>query len=151
MLIEEKLKKMGIELPNIPPLAGEYVRVKKVGNQLYVSGQGPTVKGEPLYQGKVGDAVSLEDGYMAAKYCAINALSVLKDFLGDLDQIKRVVKILGFVASGETFFSQPKVVDGASVFLHELFGDEGIAARSAIGVYSLPANIPVEIEFIFEI
>lgn len=151
MNIDEKLEKNGIILPTIPPLAGEYVRVKKVDNLLYVSGQGPTKDGVPIIAGKVGGAVSLEEGRLAAKYCTINALSVLKDYLGSLDKIKRVVKILGFVASADGFYDQPKVIDGASIFLRELFGLEGIAARSAIGVYSLPANIPVEIEFIFEI
>lgn len=151
MLIENKIKEMGYELPEVAPLVGEYVRVKQVGNQLYVSGQGPTLKGVPLYQGKVGGEVSLEDGYAAARCCALNALSALKEHLGDLDKIKRVVKTLGFVASADGFYQQPKAVDGASVFLHKLYGDEGVAARSAIGVFSLPANIPVEVEFIFEI
>lgn len=151
MVIEAKLKEMGIELPAVPPLAGHYVRVKQVGDLLYVSGQGPTINGVPIIRGKVGKEVPLEDGYLAAKHCAINALCVLKDYLGDLDKIGGVVKILGFVASDETFFSQPKVVDGASVLLQELLGDDGIASRSAIGIYSLPDNIPVEVEFIFKL
>ncbi|MDY4610713.1 MAG: RidA family protein [Sphaerochaetaceae bacterium] len=151
MKIEQKLDELGIELPDIPPLAGMYERVKRVGNLLFVSGQGPTLRGEALVSGKVGDTRTIEDGQYAAKLCTINALSVLKDYLGDLDRIKSFVKILGFVASANGFAQQPKVVDGASLFLKEVFGDTGVAARSAIGSNQLPNDITVEIEYIVEI
>lgn len=151
MKIEKRLIDMGIELPAIPPLAGIYKRVRQVGNLLFVSGQGPTNMGEVLVSGKVGDKCTLEDGQYAARMCTVNALSVLKDHLGDLDRIKCFVKILGFVASANGFDRQPTVIDGASLFLKQLFGDDGIAARSAIGVSQLPGDIPVEIEYIVEI
>jgi enamine deaminase RidA (YjgF/YER057c/UK114 family) len=151
MHIENRLLEMGIELPEIPPLAGLYKRVKQVGNLLYVSGQGPTIRGEAIVYGKVGDTRSLEEGQLAAKLCTVNALSVLKDYLGDLDRIKSFVKILGFVASAQGFGEQPKVIDGASSFLREVFGEAGIAARSAIGTNQLPNDITVEIEYIVEI
>lgn len=151
MRIEQKLSEMGIDLPKIPPLAGMYKRVRQVGNLLFVSGQGPTLNGEALVSGKVGDTCTLEDGQYAAKLCTINALSVLKDYLGNLDRIKSFVKILGFVASANGFAQQPSVMDGASLFLQEVFGDAGIAARSAIGSNQLPNDITVEIEYIVEI
>ncbi len=151
MHIENRLLEMGIELPEIPPLAGLYKRVKQVGNLLYVSGQGPTIRGEAIVYGKVGDTRSLEEGQLAAKLCTVNALSVLKDYLGDLDRIKSFVKILGFVASAQGFGEQPKVIDGASSFLREVFGEAGIAARSAIGTNQLPNDITVEMEYIVEI
>ncbi len=148
--IAEKLEEMGIELPPVPPLAGLYVPVKQVGNLLYVSGQGPTVNGKPIITGKLG-TLSIEDGQMAARHCLLNALSNLRNYLGDLDRIKSVVKILGFVASDIGFGQQPKVVNGCSELLAELLGrEDGIATRSAIGVNQLPDDIPVEIEFIFE-
>ena len=105
----------------------------------------------PAVVGKVGGACTLEQGQAAARMCALNALSTLNHYLGDLNRIKSVVKILGFIASAPDFNMQPKVLDGCSMLLRDLFGDEGIAARSAIGVNELPGNIACEVEFIFEI
>ena len=147
-----KLKELGIELPSPPPAMGIYKPVKQVGTMLYVSGQGPTREGVPLLTGKVGAERTIEDGQEAARLCALNALSVLHNYLGDLNKIKSVVKLLGFVASAPDFGRQPEVINGASGLFAEIFGEEnGIGARSAIGTNELPANIPVEIEFIFEI
>ncbi len=151
MSVEKKLEQLGIELPEVPPLAGLYKRVKQVGNLLYVSGQGPTLEGKAIVSGKVGESRTVEEAQYAAKLCTINALSVLKDYLGNLDQIKGFVKILGFVASANGFMNQPQVIDGASLLLKEVFGEEGIAARSAIGVNQLPNDITVEIEYVVEI
>lgn len=152
MDVYARLKEMGFELPELPPPGGVYAPVKRVGNLLYVSGQGATVKGVPAVVGKVGGACTIEDGQRAAQMCCLNALSTLHHYLGDLNRLKGVVKILGFVASAPGFNMQPKVMDGCSVLLRDLFGSEnGVAARSAIGAGELPGDIACEVEFIFEL
>ncbi|NLZ66528.1 MAG: RidA family protein [Clostridiaceae bacterium] len=151
MDIYAKLNELGYALPELPPRGGIYKPVRRVGNLLYVSGQGPTVRGVPEFTGKVGGESTLEQAQDAARLCALNALSTLNNYLGDLNKLKGLVKTLGFVASAPGFNMQPKVIDGCSNFLAQLMGDEGIGARSAIGVNELPGNITVEIEFIFEI
>ena len=151
MDIYKKLRELNIVLPQPPPLGGIYKPVKQVGNLLYVSGQGPTENGIPLLRGKIGQECTIEDGQHAARLCVLNALSNLQQYLGDLNEIKSVVKLLVFVASAKDFGQQPQVANGASQLLVELFGQEqGIGVRSAIGTNELPDNIPVEIEFIFE-
>lgn len=135
-----------------PPKGGIYKPVKQVGNLLYISGQGATKDGQPVVSGKLGSERTIEEGQEAARICTLNALSVLHEYLGDLNKIKSVVKILAFVASAPGFNSQPAVVDGASQLLKDIFGDDnGVGARSAISAIELPGNISVEIEFIFEI
>lgn len=152
MDVYKKIKELGYEIPELPPKGGIYKPVKQVGNMLYVSGQGSTNKGIPVIVGKVGAERTIEEGQDAARICALNALSTLHNYLGDLNKIKGVVKTLGFVASADNFNQQPKVIDGASKLLADIFGEEnGIGARSAIGVNELPGNITVEIEYIFEI
>lgn len=152
MDVYAKLKEMGLELPGKPPAGGVYKPVKQVGNMLFVSGQGATVQGVPAICGKVGTDCTIEEGQQAARICVMNALSTLHAYLGDLNKIKSLIKILAFVESAPNFNQQPKVVDGASLLLAEIFGDDcGIGARSAIGTNELPGNITVEIEFIFEI
>ena len=151
MDIYSKLKELNITLPELPPRGGIYKPVKQVGNLLYVSGQGATVKGIPEIVGKVGAERTLEEGRQAARLCALNALSTLEDYLGDLNRIKSVVKTLGFVASAAGFNDQPKVIDGASSLYQEIWGEDGVGARSAISTNELPGNITVEIEFIFEV
>ena len=151
MDVYERIKELGYEIPELPPKGGIYKPVKQVGNMLYVSGQGATKKGIPVIPGKVGAERTIEEGQDAARICALNALSTLHDYLGDLNKIKSLVKTLGFVASDDNFNQQPKVIDGASKLLADIFGEDGIGARSAIGVNELPGNITVEIEFIFEI
>jgi enamine deaminase RidA (YjgF/YER057c/UK114 family) len=151
MNIYENLKKLGLELPEPPPRGGLYTPVRQVGSMLYVSGQGPTEKGLPLYTGKLGQGITIEQGQAAACRCTLNALSVLHAYLGDLNRIAGVVKVLGFVASAPGFNSQPMVINGGSQLLIDLFGDSGWHARSAIGTNELPGDIPVEIEFIFEL
>ena len=147
-----KLKELGIELPAPPIPMGIYKPVKQIGNMLYVSGQGPTKDGVSIVCGKVGSERTIEEGQEAARLCAINALSILHEYLGDLNKIKSTVNLLAFVASAPGFGRQPEVVNGASRLLADLFGDDnGIGARSAIGTNELPGNISVEIEFIFEV
>ncbi len=147
----ENLSKRGYTLPAPPPLGGLYVRVKRIGNMAYVSGQGPTLNGVPAFKGKLGVEVTLAQGQEAARTCTLNALAVLHDSLGSLDKVKNVVKVLGFVASAPGFNDQPMVINGCSQLLIDVFGESGKHARSAIGTNELPGNIPVEIEFIFEV
>ena len=151
MDVYEKLKELGLELPPPPPLGGIYKPVKQVGSMLYVSGQGPTKDGVPQITGKVGAERTIDEGKSAARLCALNALSVLHNYLGDLNKIKSTVKLLAFVASAPGFNRQPEVINEASQLLLDLFGPErGLGARSAIGTNELPGGITVEIEFIFE-
>jgi enamine deaminase RidA (YjgF/YER057c/UK114 family) len=151
MDIYARLKELGYELPPPPPRGGLYVPVKQVGSMVYVSGQGPTENGKPLFVGKVGREITIEQGQAAARRCVLNGLASLHAHLGDLNRIKGVVKLLGLVASAPGFNSQPQVVNGGSQLLIDLFGDEGWHARSAMGTNELPGDIPVEIEFIFEL
>jgi enamine deaminase RidA (YjgF/YER057c/UK114 family) len=152
MDIYKRLDELEIRLPPLPPLAGIYQPVKQVGNLLYVSGQGSTENGVPLVTGKVGRERTVDDGQYAARLCALNALSNLHQYLGDLNKIKSVVKLLAFIASAEGFHRQPDVANGASQLLLDLFGKErGVGARSAIGINELPGGITAEIEFIFEV
>jgi len=150
--VYDKLHEMNITLPAPPAVGGVYSPcIPFCKNLIYTSGFIPHINGEAKYAGKLGD-LSIEEGQAAAKDCLLNALSVLHNYLGDLNRIKRFVKVLCFVASKDDFYAQPKVANGASEFLLELFGEEkGLPARSAIGVNVLPLNVPVEIEFVVEI
>jgi enamine deaminase RidA (YjgF/YER057c/UK114 family) len=151
MDIYKRLDELEIKLPQPPPLSGIFQPVKQVGNLLYVSGQGPTENGAPLVTGKVGQERTIMDGQYAARLCGLNALSILHQYLGDLNKIKSVVKLLVFVASAEDFDRQPEVANGASQLFLDIFGQErGVGVRSAIGTNELPNGITVEIEFIFE-
>ncbi len=151
MEIEKRLAEVGITLPSAPKPVASYVPAVRSGNMLYISGQLCTVYGELKYTGKVGKEVSLEEAYEAAKAAAVNCLAVIKQQIGSLDKVKRFVKVVGYVASDPGFTDQPKVVNGASDFLAEIFGDKGIHARSAVGAAALPMNVPVEIEMIVEV
>jgi len=149
--IEEKIKSMGLTIPETPKPVASYVTCVQTGKLVYTSGQGCKKDGVVAYQGKLGKDVTIEEGYEAAKIAILNALAILKGHLGSLDKIKRVVKLLGFVASTPNFDQQPKVINGASDLLLEIFGDKGQHARSAIGTNALPSNMPVEIEMIVEV
>ena len=152
MDIYDKLQELGIELPPPPPLGGIYKPAKQVGNLLYISGQGPTRNGVSLVSGKLGSERTIEEGQLAARLCVLNALSVLHEYLGDLNSIKSTVKLLVFVESAPGFGQQPEVANGASQLLVDIFGEErGKGARSAIGINELPGDISVEIEFVFEV
>jgi enamine deaminase RidA (YjgF/YER057c/UK114 family) len=147
----ENLARLGYSLPELPPLGGLYLRMKRVGSLAYISGQGPTLRGAALYTGKIGATLTIEQGQEAARACVLNALAVLHDSLGSLERVRNVVKLLGFVASAPGFNDQPQVINGGSQLLIDVFGEAGRHARSAIGTSELPGDIPVEIEFIFEV
>jgi enamine deaminase RidA (YjgF/YER057c/UK114 family) len=149
--IELRLKELGIILPAAAKPVATYVPAKRVGNLVYTSGNDCRVNGVLKYTGKLGSDVTVEQGYEAAKITMINLLAVLKEHLGDLDRVKQVVKILGFVNSADGFVEQPFVINGASDFLVEVFGEKGKHARSAISSNELPFNTSVEIEMIIEI
>ncbi len=152
MDVYARLEELGLKLPPPPPPGGLYKPVKQVGDLLYVSGQGCTKEGVPCFSGKVGAERTVEEGQEAARICVLNALSVLDAYLGDLNKIDCLVKTQGFVASAEGFNMQPKVVDGASGLLADIWGeDRGLGARTAISAYELPGKITVEIEFIFQL
>jgi len=151
MSIESKLRELGVELPPVPKPVAAYIPGLRSGNLVFTSGQLPTVAGELRYQGKVGGELTPEEGYEAARLCAINCLAVAKGIIGDLDRIVRVVKVVAFVASAPGFVAQPKVANGASEFLGQVFGEAGQHARSAVGVAELPLGAPVEVEMVFEV
>jgi enamine deaminase RidA (YjgF/YER057c/UK114 family) len=151
MDVYARLKELNLALPDIPPRAGIYKPVRQAGNCLYVSGQTPTRAGTPVFTGKVGAERTVEEGQEAARICTLNALSNLHHFLGDLNKIKGLIKTLGFVRSADGFNQQPQVINGASALLQDIWGEDGLGARSAIGAYGLPGGVSVEIEFIFEI
>jgi enamine deaminase RidA (YjgF/YER057c/UK114 family) len=148
---EERLKKLGIELPEAPIPLGSYIPVVRTGNLVFLSGILPVKQGKLTKQGRVGEDISLDEAREEAKTATINALSVLKAHVGSLDKVKRCIKITGYVASAPDFTEQPKVLNAASDLLYEIFGEAGRHVRAAVGVNVLPLNSPVEIEFIFEV
>ena len=150
-MYEAKLKEMGITLPETPKPLAAYVPAVQTGDFVYTSGQIPLAAGELKYKGKVGSDLTEEQGNEAAKLCAINCLSAVKTLIGSLDKIERIVKATGFVNSAPGFSSQPKVMNGASEFLGEVFGEAGKHARSAVGVSELPLNAAVEVEIIVKL
>jgi enamine deaminase RidA (YjgF/YER057c/UK114 family) len=148
---DKKLKELGIELfaPSKP--MANYVKAVRVGNLLYLSGHGPGKADGTNITGKVGSELTTEDGYAAARQTGISLLSTLKGELGDLNKVKRIVKVLGMVNCTDTFTDQPKVINGFSDLMVAVFGEKGKHARSAVGMNSLPSNITVEIEIIVEV
>ena len=150
--IDARLNELGIELPPPPPKGGIYKPVVVHGNTAYVSGHGP-YKGDGEYiEGRLGDDMSLDEGKAAARHVGLAMLATLKNELGSLDRVKRVIKLLGMVNSTPDFPDHPKVINGCSELFAQVWGDDnGVGARSAVGMGSLPGNIAVEIEAIFEI
>jgi enamine deaminase RidA (YjgF/YER057c/UK114 family) len=148
---EEILKSEGLELPAASPAVANYVRAVRVGNLVFVSGHGPFRDGRAAIQGKLGAQLSVEEGQEAARLVTLNILATLKQELGDLVAVKRVVKLLVMVNATPEFQDHPKVADGSTDLLVKLYGDAGRPARSAVGMGSLPFDIPVEIEGIFEV
>ena len=148
---EEKLKAKGIVLTTPGPPVANYVNAVRVGNLLYLAGKGPSKPDGTYITGKVGKDLTIEQGYEAARLTAIAHLSVLKAELGDLSKVKRIVKVLGMVNCTEDFKDQPKVVNGYSDLMVEIFGEKGKHARSAVGMYALPSGIAVEVEVIVEV
>ncbi len=152
MSAEERLSKLGIELPPAPKPVGLYKPVVVVGTLAYLSGHGPLKSDGTLITGRLGDDLSVEDGQVAARQTALGMLSTLKFALGTLDRVTRVVKLLGLVRCTDAFDQQPQVINGCSQLLADVFGpDQGIGARSALGTNALPGAIAVEIEGVFEI
>jgi enamine deaminase RidA (YjgF/YER057c/UK114 family) len=151
MSVEEKLTALGLTLPEAPQPAGAYLRARKTGNLLFVAGQLPLADGKIQYSGKVGSDLSLEEGYEAAKLCALNVLGIIKAELGSLEKIVQLVRVAGYVCSAEDFTDQPKVVNGASDLFNSVLGEAGGHARLAIGVISLPLGGAVEVEVIAEV
>ena len=151
MSVNDRLKELSITLPSVPGPAGNYVDAVQTGNLLYLSGKGPLKTEGGATTGKLGKDVTLEQGYQDARSVGLIMLAVLQKELGDLDRVKRVVKLLGMVNAVPEFGDQPKVINGCSDLMVEVFGEKGRHARSAVGMGSLPGQITVEIEAIFEI
>ncbi|WP_031425750.1 RidA family protein [Flavimarina sp. Hel_I_48] len=150
MNIEDRIKELNLQLPPAPPLGGVYKPVIQVGNMLYVSGQGPVRNDTSLITGKLGKDLTTREGYDAARQVGLTMLATMKAQLGDLKNVKRLVKTLGMVNGQPDFYDHPKVINGFSELMVELLGDDlGKGARSAVGM-TLPGNIAVEIEAIFE-
>jgi enamine deaminase RidA (YjgF/YER057c/UK114 family) len=148
---EAKLAELGLTVPDVVPPLAAYIPAVRTGNLVYTAGQLPAREGEMLAVGKLGADVSEEQGYECARQCALNALAAIKAEIGSLDHITRVVKAVVFVASTPDFTGQPKVANGASELLGEVFGDLGRHARSAVGVSVLPLDVPVEVELVVEV
>jgi len=149
--IDKRLQELDIKLPVPPDPLGAYVPAVRSGHLLYISGQLPLRDGNLIFKGKVGDQVSEEEAYQAARVASINALAVIAKELGGFDRLKQIVKLTGYIASAQGFNAQAAVVNGASDFFFEVLGDAGKHARVAVGVSELPADSPVEIEVIAEI
>ncbi|WP_280194740.1 RidA family protein [Nocardia farcinica] len=146
----ENLDRLGVTLPAVAAPVAAYIPAIRTGSLVYTSGQLPFVDGELSAVGKVGAEVSLETAKEAARLCALNGLAAVHDLIS-LDEVTRIVKVVGFVASAPGFTDQPIVVNGASELLGEVFGEAGVHARSAVGVAELPKNAPVEVELVVEV
>lgn len=145
---EERAKSMGITIPKAATPVGAYLLAVQSGTLIFTAGQGPVKDGVPAYKGKIGCDLTVEDGYEAAKLAALNCLAAAKSILGTLDRVERVVKVNGYVNSAPGFTDQPKVMNGASDVLAQIFGENGRHARTSVGVNELPMNIAVEVELV---
>jgi enamine deaminase RidA (YjgF/YER057c/UK114 family) len=148
---EQRLAELGLQLPAVAAPLAAYIPAVRSGSLIFTSGQLPSVDGELAVTGLVGGTVSVEEAVECARICALNALAAVADLVGELSAVRRVVKVVGFVASTPDFFGQPQVVNGASELLGEIFGAAGVHARSAVGVAALPKNAPVELELVVEV
>lgn len=148
---EERLAELGLAVPEVVAPVAAYVPAVRTGSYVYTSGQLPMRDGTLLRTGKVGGEVTLEDAVECARQCALNALAAVRSQVGDLSAVRRIVKVVGFVASSPEFTAQPKVVNGASELLGQVFGAAGQHARSAVGVAVLPLDAPVEVELVVEV
>ncbi len=151
MSAENRLKELGIELPPPPSPAGNYVSGVRTGNILFMSGCGPRKNDGTSMKGKVGSDLSVEEAYQAARLVGLNMLANIRAELGSLDNVVRVVKVLGMVNAEPDFIDHPKVINGYSDLMVEVFGDAGRGGRSAVGMGSLPFQIPVEVEMVLEV
>lgn len=148
---EARLAELGIELPTPPQPVANYVNGVRTGNLIFLAGKGPKYPDGTELRGKLGEDISIEQGYEGARMTAINQMAVLKEMLGDLNKVKRVVKVLGMVNCDPAFVDQPKVINGFSDLIEQVFGDNGKHARAAVGMASLPRGQAVEIEMIVEV
>lgn len=149
---EKRLEQLGVKLPQKDRRGKGVVPIKQVGNMVYLSAQIPVDEsGAPLFTGKVGGELTVEQGYAAARQCAVQALGHITDLIGDLDRVECVVKVLGLVNSAGDFSSQPAVINGFSDLMVEVFGERGMHARSAMGAFALPHNAPVSVDCIFKL
>jgi len=151
MKIEEKLNQLGVKIPEAAKPVASYVPYRRTGNLIFISGQDCRVNGKLKYEGKVGAEVSEEEAYDAAKITVINLLAILKSAIGDFNKVVKIVNLHGYVNSADGFVRQPFVINGASDFLLEVFGDKGKHSRCALSANELPFNTPVEIEMIVEV
>ena len=151
VLPETKLISLKIELPALAEPIGNYVPAVRSGDLVFLSGTGPILPDGTVITGRLGDDISIEDGYAAARLTAIQHLAMLKKSIGSLNKVKRIVRVFGMVNSDPSFTEQPKVINGYSDLMVEVFGEKGKHARSAVGMASLPMGIPVEIEAIVEV
>ena len=151
MSIKDRLEELGITLPTVPEPMGNYVHAVRTGSLLFLSGKGPRAADGGISTGKLGKDVTLEQGYQDARSVGLTLLAVMENELGNLDDVTRIVKVLGMVNSAPDFTDHPKVVNGCSDLFVEVFGDKGRHARSAVGMGALPSNITVEIEVIVEV
>jgi len=149
--VEAKLAELGLSLPAVAAPVAAYIPAVRTGSLVLTSGQLPMRDGQLLHVGKVGGEVDEADAVECARQCALNALAAVKAEVGSLDAIKRIVKVVAFIASTPDFTGQPKIANGASELLGEIFGDAGRHARSAVGVPVLPLDAPVEIEIMVEV
>ncbi|MDS1270006.1 RidA family protein [Lipingzhangella sp. LS1_29] len=148
---EQRLAELGHELPQVVRPLASYAPTVRSGPHIYVAGQLPLVNGELPHRGKVGAEVDPETARDLAATCALNAIAAVRSELGELSQVRRIVKVVGFVASSPDFTGQPQVINGASELLGAVFGDAGVHARSAVGAAALPLDAPVEVEMIVEV
>lgn len=148
---EDRVRALGLEIPDVVAPLASYVPTARTGNLVHTSGQLPMVDGKLLATGKVGAEVTEEEATELARTAALNAIAAVRAEVGELSRVRRIVKVVGFVASAPDFYGQPQVVNGASDLLGEVFGDAGRHARSAVGVAVLPRNAPVEVELIAEV
>jgi enamine deaminase RidA (YjgF/YER057c/UK114 family) len=152
MIVELKLKELGLSLPDPPKPVGAYLPCQRSGNLLFLSGTTCYIEnGQLLFTGRVGKELNIEQGYQAARQTMLNLLSVIKAELGDLDRVERIIKLNGYVNSAPDFDKQPAVINGASELLEEIYGPRGKHARTSIGVSDLPGHIPVEIEMVVQV
>jgi enamine deaminase RidA (YjgF/YER057c/UK114 family) len=148
---EEKLAELGLTVPEVPKPVAVYVPAVRSGHHVFTSGQLPMRSGELMATGKVGGEVTLEEAVECARQCGLNAIAAVKAEVGDLADVKRIVKVVCFVASTPDFTGQPQVANGVSELLGAVFGDAGVHARSAVGVPVLPLDAPVEVELVVEV
>jgi enamine deaminase RidA (YjgF/YER057c/UK114 family) len=148
MSVAERLIQLGIQLPQLPAPAFNYVSARQYGSLVFSSGHTPTVNGELTARGKLGADVSLQQGQEAARLCVLNCLAAVAGVIGDLDRVESVLKLTGYVASAPGFVDQPAVINGASVLIEEILGEHGRHARTALGLAELPGGAPVEVDLV---